>query len=68
MKMVTSGIKDLDIERNMGHGTVTQLVVAQIEKLRLKASKGSQDDDFLELLQAYGLLIQSLTARSQALL
>ncbi|WAK44764.1 DNA maturase B [Acinetobacter phage MRABP9] len=62
MKMVTSGIKDLDIERNMGHGTVTQLVVAQIEKLRLKASKGSQDEDFLELLQSYGVTHSELTS------
>ncbi|WP_236427017.1 hypothetical protein, partial [Escherichia coli] len=41
---------------------VTQLVVAQIEKLRLKASKGSQDEDFLELLQSYGVTHSELNS------
>lgn len=55
LKMIELGTKDLQIERNMGHGTVTQLFVAQIEKLRLKADRDSQEDDFLELLRSAGM-------------
>ena len=35
-RMVQGGVKALHIERNMGHGAVTALFIAEIEKLKLK--------------------------------
>lgn len=36
-KMIEHGVKLLDIEKNMGHGTVAMLFLAQLDKLKLQA-------------------------------
>lgn len=43
LRMIESGVKDLQIEKNMGHGAVTALFTAQIEKLKLKCDLRSVD-------------------------
>lgn len=43
VRMIQSGTKDLQIERNMGHGAVTNLFIAQLEKLKLKCELRSTD-------------------------
>lgn len=42
-RMIESDTKVLHIEKNMGHGAVTALFIAQIEKLKLKAQLESED-------------------------
>lgn len=53
VRMVESGTKDLRIEKNMGHGAVTALFVAQIEKLKLKCELRS--DEIQPLLNQVGM-------------
>jgi hypothetical protein len=48
IKMITLGIKDLQIEKNMGHGAVTALFISQVDKLRLWCAMESQEESFKE--------------------
>ena len=42
-RMIRGGVKDLQIERNMGAGAVTALFVAELEKLKLKCQMQSPE-------------------------
>ena len=59
-RMVQYGVKDLQIEKNMGHGAVTALFIAQLDKLRLNCSISSQDEKFLEFLTLVQMKPQEL--------
>lgn len=48
---VQHGIKDLQIEKNMGHGAVTALLRAQLDKLRLLCRIDKEDDGLEWLLK-----------------
>lgn len=48
MKMLEYGVKVLDIEQNMGHGTVLMLFLAQLDKLKNWALQ--KHDDILPML------------------
>lgn len=54
-KMICTGTKDLHIEKNTGHGAVTALVSAQLDKLRLLCDTRSQDEEFLKFCNEVGL-------------
>lgn len=62
-KMVQLDIKDLQIEKNMGHGAVTNLFKAQLDKLRLWCSIGSTDESFLSFLAMVQLTPQALSMK-----
>ena len=65
-KMVQLDIKDLQIEKNMGHGADTNLFKAQLDKLRLWCSIGSTGESFLAFLAMVQLTPQALSISSQA--
>ena len=62
-KMITLGIKDLQIEKNMGHGAVTALFIAQIDKLRLRCAMNSQEESFKEFCTQVQLTPLELSTR-----
>jgi len=62
-KMVQLDIKDLQIEKNMGHGAVTNLFKAQLDKLRLWCSISSTDESFLSFLAMVQLTPQTLAMK-----
>ena len=65
IRMIDAGVKDLQIERNMGHGAVTALFVAQIEKLKLKCELRSED--IRGLLDNTGLQFMAFSEALQGL-
>lgn len=66
-KMIEYNVKSLLVEKNMGHGAVTQLIIAQIDKLKLKADTKSQDEEFLAFLSSVGLTHSELYTALQGI-
>lgn len=60
-KMLSLGVKVLDIEKNMGHGTVTALFIGEIDKLKTFARTGA--DDVKDMCTALALTHQQLYDR-----
>lgn len=56
-RMCQLRIKDLQIEKNMGHGTVTSLFIAQVDKLRLYSRNPDMEgnEGYLEFKKLSGL-------------
>ena len=61
MKMIELDVQLLDIERNMGHGTVTALFVSHIDKLKLKCKL--KDEDLVKEVATVGLTLNTLVTR-----
>lgn len=59
LKMIELDIQLLDIERNMGHGTVTALFIAHLEKLKLKCKL--KDEELEAEMAEIGLSLVELT-------
>lgn len=58
MKMLELDIQLLDIERNMGHGTVTALFVSHLDKLKLKCK--IKDEELKKELAPLGITLAEL--------
>lgn len=58
LKMIELDIQLLDIERNMGHGTVTALFVAHLDKLKLKCRL--KDEELSKEMSKVGLTLPEL--------
>lgn len=49
---VRHGVKDIQVEKNMGHGAVTALLRGQLDKLKLYCSTDSEDELFKQFCSA----------------